>query len=791
GNLLSKTTREALQIINNKSKVHYSRNKSNISRMNTTSRDNASKSDDIIDKLADQILTLVDIFAKKIVTPALVKAVEESCVTYGGNHAYYNCPNTNGNQPSVCVAAGTYNQVAPQNRASNYMAPLGFASVKSTIVTLHRVVKQRMTIETYNWSSSAHQELHKIEATKIVGDFKSLANEADASLAKHKAFEMEIERLLKAVVSQDIIIIVQNESVVDTSDLQTELEHTRNPLSQKLENEDVELEFQLFKKVSDQKNKTLVTSENTKFAKQPIVVNLPKIGKTNALSKPVTSNSVSTPQESKSVNNDKVIAPGMFRINPSKTSREEKHVPNTPRSNTKHDTVPFASKSSRSKNKEAKVEEHHRNLLLSKNNKHISSACNNIQIDSQDVISKVVCVTCSKCLISVNHDKCLRNYVNGKNSRGKKQKAKVIQICLWCVDSGCFKHMTGNLKLLINFVWKFMGTVRFKNDHVEAILGFGDLQWGNVLITRVYFVEGLGHNLFSVGQFCDSDLEFKTRTSKYASGHISSGLNLTYAPSTITTQEPSEGVASLSQWCERMESVFHISNCTAENQVKFATCTLHSVALTWWNTHVQAVGHEELKVKGTDLASYTQRFQELALLCGRMFSEEADKIEKYVGGLPDMIHGSVVASKPKTMQDAIKIATELMDKKVRTFTERETASKRKLENTSRTTRNLQQQQQHSNKRQNTGRVYTAASGEKKQYGGSKPLCAKCNYHHDGPCAPKCHNYNKSGHFARDCRATTNTNNANNQRGTELGQKPTCYECGVKGHYKRECPRPRR
>nr|GFA31881.1 reverse transcriptase domain-containing protein [Tanacetum cinerariifolium] len=169
-----------------------------------------------------------------------------------------------------------------------------------------------------------------------------------------------------------------------------------------------------------------------------------------------------------------------------------------------------------------------------------------------------------------------------------------------------------------------------------------------------------------------------------------------------------------------------------------------------------------------------------------MFSEESDKIEKYVGGLPDMIHESIVASKPKTMQEAIEIATELMDKKVRTFAEHETASKRKLENTSRTTRN--HQQQHSNKRQNTGRVYTAASGGKKQYGGSKPLCAKCNYHHDGPCAPKCHNYNKIGHLMRDCRVTANTNNANNQRGTELGQKPTCYECGVKGHYRRECPK---
>nr|GFC11749.1 hypothetical protein [Tanacetum cinerariifolium] len=173
-------------------------------------------------------------------------------------------------------------------------------------------------------------------------------------------------------------------------------------------------------------------------------------------------------------------------------------------------------------------------------------------------------------------------------------------------------------------------------------------------------------------------------------------------------------------------------------------------------------GALELKVKGTDLASYTQHFEELALLCGRMFAEEADKIEKYVGGLPDMIYGSVVASKPKTMQEAIEIATELMDKKVLTFAERETASKRKLENTSRTTRNQQQQQQHhSNKRQNTDRVYTTASGGKKQYGGSKPLCARCNYHHDGPCAPKCHHCNKSGHFVRDCRVTVISNDANN------------------------------
>nr|GEZ49485.1 hypothetical protein [Tanacetum cinerariifolium] len=131
GNLLSKTTREALQIIENKSKVRYSRNKPNVSRMNTTSRENASKMNDRFDKLADQVSTLIDIFAKKVVTPAPVKAVEESCVTCGSNHDYYNCPNTDSNQPSVCVATGTYNQVAPQNRANNYMAQPGFASVQN------------------------------------------------------------------------------------------------------------------------------------------------------------------------------------------------------------------------------------------------------------------------------------------------------------------------------------------------------------------------------------------------------------------------------------------------------------------------------------------------------------------------------------------------------------------------------------------------------------------------------------------------------------------------------------
>ncbi|GJT42786.1 integrase, catalytic region, zinc finger, CCHC-type containing protein [Tanacetum coccineum] len=86
-------------------------------------------------------------------------------------------------------------------------------------------------------------------------------------------------------------------------------------------------------------------------------------------------------------------------------------------------------------------------------------------------------------------------------------KSKVIQIVLWYLDSDCSKHMTGDRSQLTNFVNKFLGTVKFRNDHVAKILGYGDYQIGNVTISRVYYVEGLGHNLFSVGQFCDSNLE--------------------------------------------------------------------------------------------------------------------------------------------------------------------------------------------------------------------------------------------------------------------------------------------
>nr|GEU95981.1 reverse transcriptase domain-containing protein [Tanacetum cinerariifolium] len=180
GNLLSKTTREALQIIKNKSKVRYSRNESNVSRMNMTSRENASKSDDRIDKLADQILTLVDIFAKKVVTPALVKAVEESCVTCGGAHAYYNCPNIDSNQPSVCVATGTYDQVVPQNRASNYMTPPGFAPVQNG---QNRFNQNRGEGNNFNRGNNFHGTLPSNTIPNPKGEMKAITTRSGVAYA--------------------------------------------------------------------------------------------------------------------------------------------------------------------------------------------------------------------------------------------------------------------------------------------------------------------------------------------------------------------------------------------------------------------------------------------------------------------------------------------------------------------------------------------------------------------------------------------------------------------------------
>ncbi|GJT70227.1 hypothetical protein Tco_1029513 [Tanacetum coccineum] len=213
-----------------------------------------------------------------------------------------------------------------------------------------------------------------------------------------------------------------------------------------------------------------------------------------------------------------------------------------------------------------------------------------------------------------------------------------------------------------------------------------------------------------------------------------------------------EGVVKLTQWFERMETVFRISNCTVENQIKFSTCTLLGVALMWWNSHVRTVGHDvayamtwtDLKKKMTD--KYCPR-------------SEIKKLEVELWNL-----------KVKD-DDAIEMATELMDKKISTLAERQAENKRKLDNNN-------QAQQQSPKRQNVAQAYAAGTGERKEYAGTLPLCNRCKLHHNGPCTVKCGNCKKIGHMTWDCR---NPTAARNQRTL------TCYECGNPGHYRSDCP----
>nr|GEW40355.1 putative reverse transcriptase domain-containing protein [Tanacetum cinerariifolium] len=136
-------------------------------------------------------------------------------------------------------------------------------------------------------------------------------------------------------------------------------------------------------------------------------------------------------------------------------------------------------------------------------------------------------------------------------------------------------------------------------------------------------------------------------------------------------------------------------------------------------------------VKGNDVAAYTQCFQELALMCTKFLADETEKVDKYISGLLDKIYGNVMSARPKTLDETIELANDLMDQKLRTYAERQNKNKRKADDSSRNN----QQQPH--KKQNVARAYTAGPGEKKVYTWDLPLCTKCNYHHTRQCTPKC------------------------------------------------------
>nr|GEU35338.1 hypothetical protein [Tanacetum cinerariifolium] len=376
--------------------------------------------------------------------------------------------------------------------------------VKNSLVTLQRVVKQKMTLEIHNWSSSAHKEVHKIisheiapiinqvdarvqnfeiqflqEAAKFIRDFKSLAKEADESLDKQKSLELEIERLLKASVKKLELCIIKKEKEYAAlwNNWYTKCKECKyDKISYDKAYHDMQ---QKVERLQAQLRDLKGTSVTPQVDKPKLIAVTPYSKKLHAS---ITSHSVPQPREFNVMKHSNVIAPEMFKIDPSQTFKENVsseminasstglvHTARTrrpqPKGNTRNTKVPSTSKSSEVK-KNVSVEDHRKSLLLSKNKKTMSSEW-------------------------------------FKERLAYTPKPRPPRVSLKWSPSGCSFDLKGKLK--------FLGTVRFGNDHIDTILGYGDLKWGNITITSVYFVEGLGHNLFSVGQFCDADLEVAFR----------------------------------------------------------------------------------------------------------------------------------------------------------------------------------------------------------------------------------------------------------------------------------------
>nr|GEV09718.1 hypothetical protein [Tanacetum cinerariifolium] len=257
-----------------------------------------------------------------------------------------------------------------------------------------------------------------------------------------------------------------------------------------------------------------------------------KTNVSNDFSKPVTAQ-ILPPNKKSILKNTNVLAPGIPQL----------------KSNQMKDRVML----NNSQGKKQDVEDHRRNVKFSKNKMSVTACNDSLKANTSNV--NFVCATCGKCVLNEKHEMCVLKSPNGVNSRTKmliavpistrepkrtikqsiakplrkivasestNQKPRnttrklyehLVEIILFIADSGCSKHMTGNLKLLINFVEKFLGTVKFRNDQIAPILGYGDLVQGAVTIKRVYYVEGLNHKLFCVCQFCDADLEVAFRKS--------------------------------------------------------------------------------------------------------------------------------------------------------------------------------------------------------------------------------------------------------------------------------------
>ncbi|GJX42646.1 putative reverse transcriptase domain-containing protein [Tanacetum coccineum] len=286
-----------------------------------------------------------------------------------------------------------------------------------------------------------------------------------------------------------------------------------------------------------------------------------------------------------------------------------------------------------------------------------------------------------------------------------------------------------------------------------------------------------------------------------------------------------EGAVELSRWFEKTEMVFGISECAEARKVKFAAATLQGRALTWWNSQVATMGleaanqigwtemrrlmteefcpieeiqrmeHElwNLKVKDFDITAYTKRFHELVQLCPEMVPTERKKIEAYIRGLTDNIKGTIIGSKPTSLNEAVRMAHALMEQKAQARIERITeGNKRKWEssqggnngNNRNKNRDNTRHNQQNNQRQGNVRAMTTAPAEQGGYAGNKPLCNRCKKHHFGYCNVVCSNCGKAGHMARDCKGKAIATGANAR------PTVTCYDCGEKVHTRNYCPKRR-
>nr|GEX57808.1 reverse transcriptase domain-containing protein [Tanacetum cinerariifolium] len=189
-----------------------------------------------------------------------------------------------------------------------------------------------------------------------------------------------------------------------------------------------------------------------------------------------------------------------------------------------------------------------------------------------------------------------------------------------------------------------------------------------------------------------------------------------------------------------------------------------------------------------EMVEIEMRFQELTMLCTKMVPEEEDQVERYIGGLPDNIQGNVIAAKLTRLQDAVWIANNLMDQKLKGYAVKNDENKRILEVNQRENR----RQQPPFKRPNVGgrnvaRAYTADNNERKPCNGLLPLCNKCKLHHEGPCTVRCGKCNKVRHLTQDYKVTNSTTST--QRGQVVNQRVvTFFEYGRKGHYRIDCPK---